>query len=154
MRWVTRKGVKFDRTACAWLIKRYIDPDAEFGYLTEEEMPAAIEAGANAFHNYKWTGSVDTLPTDRLNFPKLIEKYGYDKDPAMPLMAQTVRSAERQGFGKDGSEHYGIWAIANGIYALCNGDDACIVERMLPVYDALYAYCLARVNQQTGMVED
>jgi hypothetical protein len=71
MKWVTRKGVKFDRTACAWLIKRFIDADAEFDFVTGDEMPAAIEAGARAFHNYAFTGRREDLPVDRVNFPKL-----------------------------------------------------------------------------------
>src|SRR5437868_12130051 len=79
MRWVTRKGVRFDRTACAWFIKRFLDPEAEFDFLTEEEMPAAIEAGAQAFHNYAWTGRREDIPADRINFPALIARYGYDK---------------------------------------------------------------------------
>jgi hypothetical protein len=151
MRWVTRKGVRFDRTACAWFIKRFLDPEAEFGFLTEEEMPAAIEAGAQAFHNYAWTGRAEDLPADRLNFPGMLAKYGYDKtDPALPIMADSVRQAERSGFAKESSRDYGLWAIANGISAMVNGDDAAITERMMPVYDALYAYCQLRAEGNAG----
>ena len=151
MRWVTRKGVRFDRTACAWFIKRFLDKDAEFGFLTEEEMPAAIAAGAEAFHNYAWTGRREDLPQERINFPALIAKYGYDtKDPALPIMADNVRKAERSGFARDGSEDYSLWAIANGISAMVNGDDAAITERMMPVYDALYAYCQLKAQGNPG----
>ena len=85
----------------------------------------------------------------------MIAKYGYDKtDPALPIMADTVRQAERSGFSRDGTEHYGLWAIANGISALVNGDDAGIVERMIPVYDALYAYCKLRAEGKGGWTSD
>jgi hypothetical protein len=151
MKWVTRKGVRFDRTACAWFIKRFVDQDAEFGFLTPEEMPAAIEAGAQPYHNYSWTGRAEDLPADRLNFPGLIAKYGYDKsDPALPIMADAVRQAERTGFAKDGSENYSLWAIANGLSALVNGSDAALTEKMMPIYDALYAYCKLRAEGSTG----
>ncbi|HKP53539.1 MAG TPA: chromate resistance protein ChrB domain-containing protein [Chloroflexia bacterium] len=155
MKWVTRKGVKFDRTACAWLIKRFIDPDAEFGFLTGEEMPAALEAGARPFHNYAWTGNAEDLPQDRINFPKLISNYSLEEaHPGLPLMAETVRKAERVGWAKDGTEHYSLWAIANGIYMLVNGDDAGMVQGMMPVYDALYAYCRLRAEGKSGWTSD
>jgi hypothetical protein len=151
MRWVTRKGVRFDRTACAWFIKRFLDSDAKFDFLTPEEMPAAIAAGAQAYHNYSWTGRPEDVPADRVNFPALISKYGYDtSDPALPLMAAAVRQAEKTGFARDGSENYSLWAIANGISVMVNGDDGAITERMMPVYDALYAYCRLRAEGGTG----
>ncbi|MEO8287956.1 MAG: chromate resistance protein ChrB domain-containing protein [Chloroflexota bacterium] len=151
MKWVTRKGVRFDRTACAWFIKRFLDPEAEFGFLTAEEMPAAIEAGATPFHNYAWTGRREDLPADRVNFPILMANYGYDKkDPALPIMADAVRQAERSGFAKDGTENYSLWAVANGISVMVNGDDAAVTEKMMPVYDALYAYCQLRAEGISG----
>jgi hypothetical protein len=77
-----------------------------------------------------------------------------EKDPALSIMADSVRQAERVGWAKDGTEHYGLWAVANGIYVLVHGDDAGMVERMLPVYDALYAYCRLRAQGQTGWTSD
>lgn len=151
MKWVTRKGVKFDRSACAWFIMRYVDKDATFDFLDGAAIQEAIDARAQAFHNYEWTGNPQTLPPDRVNFPKLIENHDYGQDPAMTMLAQTVRSAEQQGRTEDDAKNYGVWAIANGVYGLCDGDDMCIVERMLPVYDALYMYCQMQVNQQPGM---
>jgi hypothetical protein len=153
MRWVTRKGAKFDRTACAWAIKRFIDPEAEFGFLTAEEMPAAIAAGAQPFHNYAWTGSADALPADRINFPRLLALHGLDGDPALVKFGDLVRQAERAGWRKDGSEQYGLWAVANGLSRLA-GDDAGFSERMMPVYDALYAYCQGLVEGDQGWTSD
>jgi hypothetical protein len=156
MKWVTRKGVKFDRTACAWAIKRFIDPEAEFDFLSgDEAMNAAIEGGAKAFHNYVFTGRREDLPAERVNFPKLLSMYGLDeKDPALPIMADTVRKAESVGWQRDGTEHYSLWAIANGIHSIVGGDDAGMVERMMPVYDALYAYCKLRAEGKGGWTSD
>lgn len=146
MKWVTRKGVRFDRTACAWAILRFIDPDAEFGFLTGDEMPAAIEAGAKAFHNYAWTGNRADVPADRVNLPKLLELYNLDGNPALVKFAELIRSAERSGRQGDGSQHYGLWAIAQGMSRIAEGGDAAFTENMLPVYDALYSYCQALVE--------
>jgi hypothetical protein len=154
MRWVTRKGVKFDRTACAWAIKRFIDPEAEFGFLNPEEIPAAVQAGAQAFHNYAWTGNPADLPPDRVNFPRLLELYGLNADPALVKMADLVRKAEKAGWARDGTEQYGLWAIAYGIYRMVAGDDAALTERMMPVYDALYAYCQGLQAGDTGWTRD
>ncbi len=155
MKWVTRKGVKFDRTACAWAIKRFIDPDAEFDFLSgDDAMNAAIAGGAKAFHNYVFTGRVEDLPAERVNFPKLLSMYDLYKDPALPIMAETAKKAEMVGWQKDGTEHYSLWAIANGIASIFGGDDAGITERMMPVYDALYAYCKLRAVGSSGWTGD
>ena len=146
MKWVTRKGVRFDRTACAWAIRRFIDPGAEFAFLDAAEMPAAIEAGAKAFHNYAWTGNRADVPADRINLPRLLELYGLDSNPALAKFAELIRSAERSGRQGEGSEHYGLWAVASGMSRLKGGDDAALTEGMLPVYDALYSYCQALVE--------
>src|SRR3954471_20762445 len=137
MKWVTRKGVRFDRTACAWLILRFIDPEATFAFLSGDEIPAAIAAGAKAFHNYAWTGNAATLPADRVNFPRLLADHRLDTNPALVLFGEAVRATERSGRSNEDHIHYGLWAIFHGIHALSQGNDAAIVERLLPVYDAL-----------------
>jgi hypothetical protein len=155
VRWVTRKGAKFDRTASAWLILRFIDPDAEFGFLSGDEMPQAIAEGAQAFHNYAWTGNPADLPADRLNLGGLIAKYELDKrDPAFLLFAESVKEGERAGWSKNGCENSGLWAIGYGMSTLAGGDDAAFVQRMLPVYDALFAYCQHRAAGGNGWKSD
>lgn len=151
MQWVTRKGVKFDRSASAWLIRRFIDPQATFAYLDGEEIAAAVAAGAKAFHNYTWTGNPADLPADRVNLPSLISTYGLaEAHPALPLFAESVRNGERSGRAGTGAENEGLWAICNGMSLLAKGDDAELVERMMPVYDALYAYCEHRLGGGKG----
>src|SRR5215210_1574506 len=151
MKWVTIKGVKMDRTACAWLIRRFIDSDADFSFVAKDEIAEAVENGARVFHNFTFTG----VPRQRSTFQELLAEHGLDQtDPALVLMGESVRQAERAGWTKDGSENYGLWAIANGLTTLTGGSDSEVVERMLPVYDALYAYCQERAAGRSGWTSD
>ena len=63
-------------------------------------------------------------------------------------------SREKAGWAKDGSENHGLWAIANGMTTLTEGNDAEMIERMMPVYDALYAYCQQRARGEAGWKSD
>ncbi|MFL5733148.1 MAG: chromate resistance protein ChrB domain-containing protein [Chloroflexia bacterium] len=151
MNWVTLKRVKMDRTASAWLIRRFLDREAEFSFVEKDEMEGAIAGGAKPFHNYVFTGT----PREHSGFQELLMEHELDKsDPALVLMGQSVRAAERAGWAKDGSENHGLWAIANGISDLAGGNDAETIERMLPVYDALYAYCKQRALGEAGWKSD
>src|SRR3954447_22852013 len=151
MQWVTLKRVKLDRTASAWLIRRFLDPQAEFQFVEKDDMPAAIEAGAKSFHNFVFTGT----PREHSTFQQLCIDNGLDQnDPALVLMGQAVRAGEKAGWAKDGSENHGLWAIANGMTTLTEGNDAEMVERMMPVYDALYAYCQQRARGEAGWKSD
>src|SRR4051812_47779087 len=92
MKFVTRRGVRLDRTACAWLIFRHIDPNAEILYADEENLPEAIEQGALPFHN---TVSEDPGLRERTSFQELMAEYKLDDtDNALALMGDIVRGAE------------------------------------------------------------
>ena len=146
MRWVTRKRVKLDRSACAWLILRHIDPQATIEYVEADDLPEAIEEGALAFHN---TVSEEPDTRERTSFQELLAEYKLDrKDPALALIGEVVRSAETKEPNSI-EEGEGLRAIAKGMNALSAGD-AEMVERMLPVFDALYNYCLRRVEGKRG----
>ena len=150
MKWVTLKRVKMDRTACAWLIRRFIDPEAEFTFVEKSEIDAAVEAGAKPFHNYVHTGT----PREHSGFQELAIEHGLDtKYPALVLMGHSVRAGERAGWSKNGCENEGLWAIANGNSTLAK-DDNDMIERMGPVYDALYSYCEQRVEGKAGWSGD
>jgi hypothetical protein len=146
MKWVTRKGVRLDRTACAWLIQRHIDPNAEIVYVEAEALPAAIEEGALPFHN---TVSEEPGTRERTSFQELLAEYRLDEsNSALALMGEIVRGAETKEPGSI-EEGEGLRAIAKGMNALVNSD-AEMVERMLPVFDAVYSYCLRRVEGHRG----
>jgi len=146
MKWVTRKGVRLDRTACAWLIKRHIDPKAEIIYVEADDLPDAIEEGALPFHN---TVSEEPGTRERTSFQELLAEYRLDdSNDALALMGDIVRGAE---FKEPGAieEGEGLRAITKGMNALASSD-ADMVQRMLPVFDAIYAYCTRRVAGNRG----
>jgi len=146
MKWVTRKGVRLDRTACAWLIKRHLDQKAEIAYVEADELSDAIEDGALPFHN---TVSEEPGTRERTSFQELLTEYRLDdSNAALELMGRIVRGAETKEPGSV-EEGEGLRAIAKGMNALAKSDDE-MVERMLPVFDALYAYCLRRVEGHRG----
>jgi hypothetical protein len=150
MQWVTVKGVKIDRTGCAWLIRRFIDPEAEFTFVEKDAIEAEVEKGARAFHNFVFTGT----PRTYSSFQQLVMEQGLDgRDPALVLMGESLRAGERAGWQRNGCENEGLWAIANGNSTLAR-DDADMIERMLPVYDALYAYCQQRAEGKAGWASD
>jgi hypothetical protein len=146
MNWVTRKGVRLDRTACAWLIMRHIDPKARIDYVEAEALPDAIEDGALPFHN---TVSEDPGTRERTSFQELLAEYRLDEsNEALALMGDIVRGAETKEPGSI-EEAEGLRAIAKGMNALVHSDQE-MVERMLPVFDALYSYCTRRVAGHRG----
>ena len=146
MKWVTPKGVKLDRAACVWLIKNHSDPKANISYLAPDKIASAIEDGATAFHN---TTDEDGQVRERTSFQQLLAKHNLqDKDPALALLGDIVRGAETKETGSI-EEAEGLRAVAKGMNALVKSDEE-MVERMSPVFDALYSYCTRRVAGQRG----
>ncbi len=146
MKWVTRRGVRLDRAACAWLIMRHLDPGAEIIYVEADDIPDAIEEGALPFHN---TVSEEPGTRERTSFQELLAEYRLDdSNQALDLMGEIVRGAETKDPGSI-EEGEGLRAIAKGMNALVK-DDAEMIERMAPIFDALYAYCVRRVEGRRG----
>ena len=140
MQWVTRKGVKFDRSACAWLVLRHIDPDARIEYMDAADMERAIQDGARYFHNVTFAGAGSRT---RSSFEDLLIEYHLgEKDTALSCMRDFIHA------GEIGGETHGaddpLRAIVKGVNALVSSDQE-MVDRMLPIYDALYAYCQRKV---------
>jgi len=140
MKWVTRARPKVDRVACPWLIRRFVDPDAEFLYVAPEQVRGVAEReGAIPYD----------VPDVELghhgtecSFDAIIRKYGLTA-PALAALALIVRGADTAA--KDLTpESRGLEAVAEG-FRLVYRDDHELLERELPVYDALYAYCRERV---------
>jgi hypothetical protein len=149
MKWVTVPRVKMDRTASGWLIRRFIDKEPEFLFAERDQIDEVIAGGAHPFHNYVWTGQ----PRTTTGFQDLLAEYGLDKDEALVMMSHSVRAGEKAGWMDTGSQHEGLWAIANGNTLLAK-DDADMIDRMMTVYDALYRYCQARVSGESGWTVD
>jgi hypothetical protein len=144
MKWVTRARPKVDRVACPWLIKRFVDPKAEFLYVAPDKvMEVAKQESAIPFD----------VPDVELghhglecSFDAIIKKYKL-KDRALERLALIVRGADTEA--KDLTpESRGLDAIAEG-FRLAYQDDHELLQREMPVYDALYAYCREMVRRET-----
>ena len=138
MRWVTRKNARVDRIACPWLIKRFIDPDAEFLYVPAQDVTAVAEReGAIPYD----VGGVELGHVDgRCSFESIVQKYEL-KDAALTRLALIVHGADVTADAGITPEAAGLKAIAHG-FAMIHGDsDHLKIELETPMYDALYAWC-------------
>ncbi len=147
MRWVTRKNASVDRIACPWLIKRFIDPDAEFLYVPASEVIAVAEREGAIPYDVAGVelGHVD----GRCSFESIVLKYGL-QDPALDRLALIVHGADVTADAGITPEAAGLKAIAHG-FAMIHGDnDQLKIELETPMYDALYSWCqhdVARVKR-------
>lgn len=140
MKWVTRARPKVDRVACPWLIKRFIDPEAEFLYVPPEEvMETAKRESAIPFD----------VPNVELghhgpecSFDAIMKKYDLT-DSALTQLASIVRGADTDAKNLT-LQSPGLEAIAEG-FRLFFHDDHELLEREMAVYDALYAYCQSQI---------
>ncbi|MBI4011883.1 MAG: chromate resistance protein [Candidatus Rokubacteria bacterium] len=140
MKWVTRARPKVDRVACPWLIRRFVDPEAQFLYVPPEEVRAVVEREGAIPYDVPDVelGHHGTECT----FDAIVRKYRL-ADPALHALALIVRGADTAA--RDlAPESCGLEAVAEG-FRLVYRDDHELLERELPVYDALYAYCRERV---------
>jgi len=155
MKWVTREYVHVDRTACPWLIKKFIDPKAEIIFVPTEKIEEVVKAqGAIPFD----APEVKLGHRDgKCSFETIIEEYRL-KDPVLHELAKIVHSADTMDTSL-APEGIGLSAIMTGARFNLK-DDFEAVEKAKYVYDALYSYCklnllrdkckdeLARMNQK------
>ena len=146
MKWVTRERPKTDRIACPWLIKNFIDPDAEFLYVPADQvLEVAEREGANS---YDAPGAKYTHRDGLCSFEVLVEEYEID-DPAVARLARIVHGADVSDDRDATPESRGLLAVAEGFHLLDLGDHRQL-ELSLPVYDALYAWCKNEVSAEAG----
>ena len=137
MKWVTRERPKTDRIACPWLIKNFIDADAEFLYVPADDvLEVAEREGA---HSYDAPGARFTHRDGLCSFEVLVEEYEI-ADPAVTRLARIVHGADISDDRDATPESRGLLAVAEGFHLLDLGDHRQL-ELSLPVYDALYAWC-------------
>jgi hypothetical protein len=142
MKWVTREHPRTDRVACPWLIRKFIDPDAEIVYVPRDEVLSYAEReGATSFDA---PGAAYTHRGGRCTFEVLVEDFSVT-DPAVALMAKVIHGADVSEDVGTTPESAGLLAIADG-FALLDVDDRRQLELELPVYDALYAWAKERVG--------
>jgi hypothetical protein len=141
MKWVTREHPRTDRIACPWLIRKFIDADAEIVYVPAGDVLSYAEReGATSFDA---PGATYTHRDGNCSFETLIEEYGID-DPAVTLLAKVVHGADVSGDRDATPQSAGLLAIADG-FALLDIDDQRQLALELPVYDALYAWAQEQV---------
>ncbi|WP_434111500.1 chromate resistance protein ChrB domain-containing protein [Methylocaldum sp. GT1TLB] len=132
-----------DRVACPWLIKKFIDPEAEFLFVPADQVLAVAERhGAIPFDV---PGVELGHHEGRCSFEAVVAKYRID-DPAVALLARIVHGADVKQDLYGRPEAAGLKAIAEGFQHLGLKDDGEILEKEFIVYEALYAYCRQTVN--------
>lgn len=143
MKWVTRKNANVDRIACPWLIKRFVDKDAEFLFVPADEVATVAERERAIPYDVKGVelGHVD----GRCSFESIIVKYQLT-DPALQRLATIVHGADVAGDINIVPQSAGLQAIAHG-FALAHGEkDHEKIRLETPMYDALYAWCQEAVK--------
>jgi hypothetical protein len=136
MKWVTRARARVDRIACPWLIQRFIDPDAQFLFVPDDQvLPTAEREGAIPFDV---PGVELGHHGEQCSFDAFLEKYALS-DPALRALAVIVRGADTDA-RELAREAWGLYAVASGFREISR-DDFDNMAKQFPVYDALYAYC-------------
>jgi hypothetical protein len=138
MKWVTRARPKTDRIACPWLIRRYIDPDAEIIYVPADQV--LDTAHRHEARSFDAPGTDYTHRDNKCTFEVLIDEFQLGDDPSLVRLAAIVHAAD---IADDlDTDPLGPGLLAVGIGGLeVERDDTVLLERGMFVYDALYAWC-------------
>ena len=154
MKWITRERVKVDRVACPWLIKKFVDKDAEFIFVPGDQvMNEAERLGATP---YDVKGVELGHHAQECSFEAILKKYNLTGDPALMLLGKIVNGADTDNTLWHQPEGAGLEAIAEGFRHLGYKDDHEQNAAEWIVYEALYAYCKESVKQgkADGMFKD
>jgi hypothetical protein len=147
MRWVTRARPKTDRIACPWLIRRFIDPDADILYVpTDQVLTVAADQDARSFDA---DGAEFTHRGTKCSFEVLIDDFDLTGDPALARLAAIVHAADIDTDLHTDPRGPGLLAIGLGGLDV-EADDHVLLERASFVYDALYAWCQQQTVASTG----
>ena len=145
MKWITRERVKVDRVACPWLVKKFVDQDAEFFFVPADKVMA--EAARLGAIPYDVTGVELGHHGLECSFEAIVKKYELANNPALVLLGKIVNGADTENELWRQPEGAGLQAIAEGFRHLGYKDDHEINAAEWIVYDALYAYCQEMVKQ-------
>ncbi|HET9252655.1 MAG TPA: chromate resistance protein ChrB domain-containing protein [Candidatus Eisenbacteria bacterium] len=145
MKWITREKVQVDRVACPWLIKKFVDAEAEFLFVPADQV-MAIAAREEAIP-YDVKGVELGHHGKECSFDAIVKKYGLTDDPALMLLARIVNGADTDNSLWNQPESAGLRAVAKGFRGLGFKDDHELNAAEWIVYDALYSYCQQTVQQ-------
>ncbi|MDO9164700.1 MAG: chromate resistance protein [Rhodoferax sp.] len=147
-RWVTRERPRIDRIACPWLVRRFVDAGAQFLYVptdqvatvAQREVAMAYDVGPHV------ASTLFTHEGERCSFDAFIKHYRLGQDAALLRLALIVRGADTDRLDL-ASQCAGLVAVSLGM-ARTHTDDHAMLESLMPVYDALYAWCRDAVAGQ------
>ena len=144
MKWITRENAKVDRVACPWLIRRFIDPQAEFLFVASDVVMRVAQAENGILYDVK--GVELGHHGKECSFEAIMWKYGLRNDPALVLLSKIVNGADTDNSLWSQPEGPGLNAIAEGFRHLGFKNDMELNRAEWTVYDALYAYCQEMVG--------
>jgi hypothetical protein len=137
MKWITREKAKVDRIACPWLIKKFIDKDAEFLFVPAKDV-VMVAKKENAISFDAEGAQFDHSDDGKCTFEVLVEHYKI-KDKAIEQLAKIVHGADVPDDITITAESAGLRAIAHGFRLICKNDHDNMAKQFA-VYDALYEY--------------
>jgi hypothetical protein len=151
MRWITRERVKVDRVACPWLIKKFVDKNAEFFFVPVDKV--ASEAQRLGAEPFDVKGVELGHHGKECSFEAILKKYRLTDDQALVLLGKIVNGADTDNTLWKQPEGAGLEAVAEGFRHLGFKDDYEVNSAEWIVYDALYAYCqeMVRHGKPDGM---
>jgi len=138
VKWVTRERPKTDRIACPWLIRRFIDPQAEIRYVPADQVLAV--AKIEQARSFDAPGAEFTHRGDQCTFEVLIDAFKLGGDPALGRLARIVHAADIAHDLDSDPLGPGLLAIGEGGLAV-EADDQRLLDKGSFVCDALYAWC-------------
>lgn len=139
MKWVTRENANVDRIACPWLVKKFIDPEAEFLFVGRDEVLEVAEREGG--HSYDAPGAKYTHRDGKCSFEVLVEDFELTADAGLVRLAAIVHAADVDEDIDSSPEGRGLSAIAHGFALLHGTEDDRKIELETPMYDALYTWC-------------
>ena len=132
MRWATRAGIHVDRTACAWLIRRFVDPEAEFVFIDdpdevpEDATPFDIRGVELGHHG------------GEVSFEAILRRYALVEDQALVDIARIIHEADLEDERYDAPEARGLDVLIRGLSMVSSDKE--MLELTGPLYDGLYEY--------------
>ncbi len=140
MRWITRQHAHVDRTACPWLVRRFIDPAAEFVFVPSNSDLASLDG-----HTFDMRGAEYSHEGAKCTFEVMVERHDLTNDPALVELGRIIRDADVPPSRTRRPEGAGLDALIHG-FQLSTPDDHEKLRLTAPLYDALYRYCQAKVT--------
>jgi len=139
VRWLTRRSAHVDRTACPWLIRKFIDLEAEFVFVAPDADSATLDG-----HTFDMRGAEYAHEQDKCTFQVMLERHDLCGDPALVELGRIIGDADVPPSRTRRHESAGLDALMRG-FQLGVPDDHQKLRLTGPVYDALYTYCQAKV---------